>query len=124
MAGAYCKFCDQRCFVYREVWRDGKLVWAGHMATCPKGMALDRSKLGVDYTTAHNPHAGPPVTQLPYLVVRGTDESTDPLVGLLLGREDEDRVVVLWGDERYAEEPVPSIEQMSELRGYDPGRPR
>jgi len=50
MAGAYCKFCDHRCFVYRVV--PGSNVT--HLATCPEGMALDREKLGVDYTTAVN----------------------------------------------------------------------
>lgn len=52
MVGAYCKFCDNRCFVYR-VLPDGS--WAGHMATCRDGMALDREKTGHDHTTAINP---------------------------------------------------------------------
>ena len=55
MAGSYCKFCDQRCFVYREVIVGGELVWAGHLATCAQGKAFDRSKLGQDADTAHNP---------------------------------------------------------------------
>ena len=53
MAGAYCMFCGQRCFVYRIV--PGSNVT--HLATCARGMALDREKLGVDYTTAVNPMA-------------------------------------------------------------------
>jgi hypothetical protein len=57
MAGAYCRFCDHRCFVYRQVIVGGELVWAGHMATCYDGRAWDRSKLGVDFEGAHNPHA-------------------------------------------------------------------
>jgi len=58
MAGAYCKFCNTRCFVYRQVIVGGELVWAGHMATCPKGKAHDRSVLATDADTAHNPMAG------------------------------------------------------------------
>ena len=53
MAGAYCKFCDHRCFVYR-VLPDGS--WAGHMATCQLGAQFDREMTGHDYTTAINPH--------------------------------------------------------------------
>lgn len=53
--GAYCKFCDHRCFVYREVIVGGELVWSGHMATCSKGRAHDRAVLGVDADEAHNP---------------------------------------------------------------------
>lgn len=54
MAGAYCKFCGNRCFVYRGL-PDGS--WSGHMATCAAGAAFDREKTGYDYTTAVNPHA-------------------------------------------------------------------
>lgn len=54
MAGAYCMFCDNRCFVYR-VLPDNS--WAGHMATCADGMAFDRKACGHDHTTAINPHA-------------------------------------------------------------------
>jgi hypothetical protein len=57
MAGAYCVFCAQRCFVYRQVIVGGELIWAGHMATCGRGKEWDRSKLGVDADTAHNPMA-------------------------------------------------------------------
>lgn len=53
MAGAYCQYCDQRCFVLRRL-PDGK-EW--HMATCPKGMEHDRAVTGYDHTTAHNPLA-------------------------------------------------------------------
>jgi hypothetical protein len=52
MAGAYCKFCDHRCFVYR-VLPDNS--WAGHMATCQRGMEHDRKMTGFDHTTAINP---------------------------------------------------------------------
>lgn len=57
MAGAYCQYCDRRCFVYREVIVGGELVWAGHMATCARGREHDRKVLGVDHTQAHNPYA-------------------------------------------------------------------
>jgi hypothetical protein len=52
MAGAYCKFCNQRCFVYRVL---PDRSWAGHLATCLEGMAHDRSVTGYDHTTAVNP---------------------------------------------------------------------
>lgn len=51
MAGAYCQFCDQRCFVLRTL-PDGS--WTGHMATCVAGAAHDRQRTGYDYTTAVN----------------------------------------------------------------------
>lgn len=55
--GAYCKFCDHRCFVYREVIVGGEVVWFGHLATCSQGRAHDRAALGVDADGAHNPAA-------------------------------------------------------------------
>lgn len=51
MAGAYCQYCDHRCFVYRLV--PGTHIT--HLATCSEGMAHDRAVLGVDHTTAINP---------------------------------------------------------------------
>ncbi|KUN37707.1 hypothetical protein AQJ30_15600 [Streptomyces longwoodensis] len=55
MAGAYCKFCNQRCFVYRVIPDGPAKGWAGHLATCPGGMAHDRAQTGHDHTTAINP---------------------------------------------------------------------
>lgn len=55
MAGAYCRYCDHRCFVYRQVVVGGEAVWAGHMATCHGGREHDRTALGVDETRARNP---------------------------------------------------------------------
>lgn len=55
MAGAYCKFCDHRCFVYRQVIAAGVVLWAGHMATCRDGAEHDRRSLGLDFTQATNP---------------------------------------------------------------------
>jgi hypothetical protein len=57
MAGAYCMYCNRRCFVYRQVIVGGELVWAGHMATCERGKQHDREQLGQDAGTAHNPLA-------------------------------------------------------------------
>lgn len=54
MAGAYCQFCDNRCFVYRIV--PGSSVT--HLATCVEGKAYDREQLGVDADTAVNPMLG------------------------------------------------------------------
>ncbi len=59
MAGAYCKFCDHRCFVDRVMpadsrWMAGKSV---HLATCEKGAEYDRQECGYDFTTAINPYA-------------------------------------------------------------------
>lgn len=54
MAGKYCRFCDHRCFVNREL-PDGS--WSGHMATCPEGAAHDRKVTGYDFKTAVNPSA-------------------------------------------------------------------
>lgn len=55
MAGSYCRYCDSRCFVYRQVIVGGETVWSGHMATCARGKEHDRKALGVDFTQAHNP---------------------------------------------------------------------
>ncbi len=55
MAGAYCRYCGRRCFVYRVVQVGGYVVWSGHMATCQAGAAHDRAALGQDHTTAFNP---------------------------------------------------------------------
>jgi hypothetical protein len=55
MAGAYCKFCGHRCFVYRVIPDGPQEGWAGHLATCAQGMAHDRAQTGHDHTTAANP---------------------------------------------------------------------
>ncbi len=59
MPGAYCKFCDRRCFFYRVMpadakWSPGRGV---HLATCARGQAYDREHTGYDQTTAINPLA-------------------------------------------------------------------
>ena len=55
MAGAYCKYCDQRCFVFRIIPDGPHKDWAGHLATCAPGMEHDRKVTGHDHTTAINP---------------------------------------------------------------------
>ncbi len=55
MAGAYCRYCDRRCFVFRQVIVGGEVVWQGHLATCQDGMEHDRRSIGMDSATAHNP---------------------------------------------------------------------
>ncbi len=57
MAGAYCRFCGNRCFVYREVIVGGATLWAGHMATCSKGAQHTKDVLGITFREAHNPHS-------------------------------------------------------------------
>ena len=52
MAGAYCKYCDQRCFVDRVIPDGPRKGWAGHMATCRLGMEHDLKVLGHTYETA------------------------------------------------------------------------
>ena len=59
MAGAYCKFCDFRCFVLRVIPDGPSKGWEGHLATCARGMAYDREKTGYDHTTAVNPVTDP-----------------------------------------------------------------
>lgn len=69
MAGAYCKFCDNRCFVYRVMpadarWMPGQGV---HLATCVEGAAYDLEHSGYDHTTAINPMVeGGNEERLPY----------------------------------------------------------
>lgn len=57
MSGAYCRYCDHRCFVGRvmprdAVWMPGQFV---HLATCAGGMRHDRETTGYDYRTAEQP---------------------------------------------------------------------
>lgn len=59
MAGAYCRYCDRRCFVYRILPPDaqGRHAGAGlHMATCGRGMQHDLDVTGYTHETAINPH--------------------------------------------------------------------
>jgi hypothetical protein len=58
MSGAYCRYCDHRCFVLRRLPADARGPHAGttiHLATCARGMEHDRSVTGYDVDTAINP---------------------------------------------------------------------
>ena len=55
MAGAYCKFCNRRCFVYRVIPDGPRQGWGGHLATCVDGMAHDLKETGHTHITAINP---------------------------------------------------------------------
>ena len=55
MAGAYCKFCGQRCFVDRIIPDGPQMGWGGHLATCQEGMMHDLKKTGHTHLTAVNP---------------------------------------------------------------------
>lgn len=59
MAGAYCRFCDNRCFVLRVIPDGPEKGWQGHMATCARGMAHDFGKTGHTHETAINPVTDP-----------------------------------------------------------------
>lgn len=50
--GAYCRYCNRRCFLLRTL-PDGRTIC---LATCPSGMAHDRSVIGGhDHRTTRNP---------------------------------------------------------------------
>lgn len=58
--GAYCRYCDRRCFLLRTLPGDAK-SGAGEticLATCTRGMEHDREVTGYDHTTAINPVTG------------------------------------------------------------------
>jgi len=59
VAGAYCKFCGRRCFVWRLVPDGPSKGWGGHMATCTEGMAHDLKVVGHTHLTAVNPITEP-----------------------------------------------------------------
>lgn len=53
--GPYCKFCDHRCFVVRDL--PGPRVGSQFdvlMATCEGGKKADRERFGLDHTGALN----------------------------------------------------------------------
>lgn len=85
MAGAYCQFCDTRCFVLRVV--DDRSV---HLATCHAGMAHDRRVTGHDHRTALNP-----ITGRVDLVVTGRTEYSERVCNhdkCLRGRGEGERI--------------------------------
>lgn len=71
MAGAYCRYCDRRCFVYRIVPDGPRKGWGGHMATCRPGMEHDLKSLGHTHITAVNPATEPEVADAIALAVSG-----------------------------------------------------
>jgi len=54
--GAYCRYCDRRCFVVRRLPSTGEEF---ALATCPAGAEHDRRVTGYDSTTAINPRQNP-----------------------------------------------------------------
>ena len=60
-----------------------------------------------------------PPTPFGQTVVRITDDSPDPLIGLIVGWEDEDRAVVAWGDEAFADHPVGRVVPIDEITPTD-----
>lgn len=54
MPGAYCRYCDHRCFVLRQLPDTGRQL---HMATCQMGALHDMLATGYDYSTAINPRS-------------------------------------------------------------------
>lgn len=55
------------------------------------------------------------VTNATTHVVSIDDDRDCPLVGTVIGWEDDDRVLVAWGDERYADDPVGRVEYADTL---------
>jgi hypothetical protein len=104
MAGAYCKYCDRRCFVYRIVPDGQHKGWRGHMATCPDGKAHDRDALGgYDSSNSVNP-MDPQMTltltnrkHMAAWIGPDAHEPDDPGSDVLLVDGPEGRVVVVLG---------------------------
>jgi hypothetical protein len=50
------------------------------------------------------------------------DDSDSPIVGTVLGHEDEDRVLVAWGDSQYSDDPYHEarVEYVDQLMSYRP----
>lgn len=124
MAGAYCKFCDRRCFVLRVIPGGPQKGWQGHLATCTRGKEHDRTQTGgFDADTALNP-----VTQAKAcdLVARIVDTERQINVAVEVGAlEDElfnrsvlDNLQREFEDQRDLEV-VASGDQDSTMRGHD-----
>ena len=63
MAGAYCKFCDRRCFVLRVIPDGPQKGWTGHLATCRRGMEHDLKETEHTHLTAINPILEPEIAR-------------------------------------------------------------
>lgn len=61
VAGAYCRYCGRRCFVYRVIPDGPQMGWGGHLATCQEGMMHDLGVTGHTHITAVNPVLEPEV---------------------------------------------------------------
>jgi hypothetical protein len=59
MAGAYCRYCDRRCFVLRVIPGGPLKGRSFHLATCQPGMAHDLKATGFTHLTAVNPVTDP-----------------------------------------------------------------
>ena len=70
MAGAYCKFCQTRCFVLRVIPDGPQRGWTGHLATCRSGMEHDLKVTGHTHITAVNPSTEPELAAAVWSVTR------------------------------------------------------
>jgi hypothetical protein len=59
MAGSYCRFCGQRCFVLRVIPDGPSQGRSFHLATCQGGMSHDLKVTGHTHITAINPVTEP-----------------------------------------------------------------
>lgn len=77
MAGAYCKFCDHRCFVTRIVPAGPQRGWYGHLATCARGKAYDREQTGgYDSSNTVNPITQPRAAALVRQIIETEAKAT------------------------------------------------
>jgi hypothetical protein len=67
MAGAYCKFCAQRCFVLRVIPDGPSKGRSFHLATCRDGMVHDLKMTGHTHLSAVNPVTEPEAAAAIYL---------------------------------------------------------
>jgi hypothetical protein len=61
MAGAYCRYCDRRCFVLRVIPDGPEKGKSFHLATCRAGMEHDLKETGHTHISAVNPITEPDV---------------------------------------------------------------
>jgi hypothetical protein len=88
MAGAYCKFCDHRCFVERVIPGGPRKGWTGHLATCRSGKEYDRAQFGgFDADTALNPVTQPLRVALVRRIVEAERAITDAVAAGNLSEE-------------------------------------
>jgi hypothetical protein len=115
MAGAYCKFCDHRCFVERVIPGGTQKGWTGHLATCRPGMEYDRTQTGgFDSDTALNPATQPEscrlvrhIADVERALTRAVDRGD--LAEELVLRAQLDQLQMAFQDARVLETPEPSV---------------